>query len=84
MKKLLATIAAAVGIASSAFAATWTDPSTGIEWTYTVSGNEATLYNGDDTSISPRLASGVIAVPSSIKGKTVTAIGGFAFYQCYN
>ena len=43
MKKLLATIAAATGIAASAFAATWTDPSTGIEWTYTVTNNEAVI-----------------------------------------
>ena len=45
MRKLIALIAAAVATSATlpAFAETWTDPSTGIEWTYTVTNNEAVI-----------------------------------------
>ena len=66
MKKLFAFITAAVAASAilPALADTWTDPSTGIEWTYTVSGNEATIYNGASEPAIPESTSGAIAVPS--------------------
>ena len=63
MKKIFALIAAAVAASAilPAVADTWTDPSTGIEWTYTVSGNEATIYKGTSEPAIPESTSGAIS-----------------------
>ena len=82
MKKLLATIAAATGIAASAFAATWTDPSTGIEWTYTVTNNEAVIGRLYKKAAIPVTTSGDITIPSTLGGKPVTIIGEYSFQGC--
>ena len=47
MKRILAAMVLAVATSAAlpALAATWTDPSTGIEWTYRVISGEAEIYS---------------------------------------
>ena len=60
MKKIFAVAAAAIGC-FGALADTWTDSSTGIEWTYTVCNGEATLGGLDSsTTAIPKNTSGAI------------------------
>ena len=51
-------------------AATWTDSSTGIVWTYTLSGSNATKVYTSTAGLS-----GTVTVPSSINDYTVTSVG---------
>ena len=53
----------------------------GIIWNYVVSGGKATIYNGSRAAI-PTSTSGAVTIPSSLGGKPVTSIGGWAFYGC--
>ena len=62
---------------------TWTDPSTGIQWTYTVQ-TDGTVSLGDGyyyPAVS-KSTTGNLIIPSTINGKSVTSIGSYAFYNC--
>ena len=76
MKKIFA-LAVAAMMAMVAFAYTWTDPDTGITWTYTVSGGEASVGGGSWSSSSE------ITIPSELGGCPVTSIGNYAFYYAF-
>ena len=68
----------------SAYADTWTDPGTGITWTYTVSNGEASLGSGSysgDRAVPPATI-GTITIPSTLGGCPVTGIGANAFSTC--
>ncbi len=80
MKKMLMTLAAAF-FAVSLLADTWTDPDTGITWTYTIVGDEAQIGTGGSAAISTA-TSGHVDVPAELGGKPVTAIGVNAFKGC--
>ena len=86
MKRMIAAIAAAVvtSAALPALAATWTDPSTGIEWTYRVISHEAEIYSDWHKSAIPATTSGAVAVPSTLGGYPVRRIENWAFYGCTN
>ncbi len=53
----------------------WTDPDTGYTWSYTVSGNNATIGGN-------KWATGDLVIPATINGYSVTSIGNYAFYEC--
>ena len=86
MKKAVAIIAAlAAGVwALTARAATWTDPATGITWTYTVSSGWASM-GGGSYNTSPAVSTtttGALTIPSTINGYPVSSIGDYAFDRC--
>ena len=63
---------------------TWSDPDTGITWTYTVSDGEASL-GGDSSSSSravPVSTTGAIVIPSTLGNYPVRSIGDDAFIDC--
>ena len=66
-----------------ALSATWTDSSTGITWSYTVSNGKATVTSGSEwmPAIS-KSATGPIRIPAALDGYTVDCVGNFAFYAC--
>ena len=78
--------AALAGILLAAFGAwadTWTDPDSGITWTYTVSNGEASLGGGSSSSPAvPKSTSGSITIPQTLGGYPVTKIAQYAFYAC--
>jgi len=81
MKKILF-ISLAAFMSLAVMGDAWTDPKTGIEWTYTVSGGGASVGGlWDRTAIDP-LTAGAIAIPSAIAGYSVTSIGESAFSCC--
>ena len=85
MKKTILAIAAlAAGMAAlTAHADNWTDPATGITWTYTVSSGKASLGGGSSSSPAvPKITTGALTIPSTINGYSVTSIGKDAFYGC--
>ena len=68
----------------SVLADTWTDPETGITWTYTVSDGEASLGSGllgGSTAVSTN-TTGDLLIPSALGGYPVSSIGVDAFYSC--
>ena len=71
----------ALSCAWSAWAGTWTDPNTGITWTYTVSNGKAMIYN-DWAAAIPTSTTGAINIPSTLGGYPVTRIGDYAFSDC--
>lgn len=67
-----------------ASADTWTDPETGITWTYTVSNGEASLGSGrygGPAAVSTD-TTGNLSIPSMLGVYPVTGIGDFAFAGC--
>ena len=69
--------------ASALMADTWTDPATGITWTYTVTGGKASVGGGSPGSQAvPGLTTGAIAIPEMLGGYAVTSIGNYAFNEC--
>lgn len=87
MKRILAAMvfaAVAASAALPAFAATWTDPSTGIEWTYNVISGEAEIYGDWLKSAIPATTTGAVTVPSTLGGYPVRRIANWAFYCCKN
>ena len=84
MKKLLMALAL---MPLMVIAETWTDPSTGIIWTY-ISRNDGTASLGTGwgdfmTTAVPVSTCGALTVPASINGRSVTIIEEFAFDGCY-
>ena len=79
MRKLIAAIAAATGIAAGAFADTETVG--GITWNYRLAGGGAELYNLSEPAI-PKGTSGAVVVPARLGGAPVTRVGGNAFSGC--
>ncbi len=79
--------AAAVAFAAVAHADTWKDTVTGLTWTYTTDGDEATIANWVEDgyfytrAVDPQ-PEGAIAIPATLGGKTVTAIGSKALLGC--
>ena len=87
MKRILTAMVfavAAVSAALPALAATWTDPSTGIEWTYKVISGEAEIYGDWRKSAIPATTTGAVSVPSTLGGYPVRRIENWAFYYCKN
>ena len=82
MKKQIVMFFAAVMAVISAQAATWTDPDTGYTWTYTVSGDTAQIYKGNNAAAISPSPTGELTIPSQLNGKTVTNIGNYAFVGC--
>ena len=85
MKKAIMAIAAlaATMVALTAHAATWTDPVTGITWTYTVRNDKVLVGGGSySTPAVPKTTTGTITVPSTLGGKPVTSLRDYAFYEC--
>ena len=81
IKKILAAVIVVVA-AVSVRAATWKDPATGYTWTYTVSGETATIYrNSYAETISPT-PTGSLTIPTTLGGNQVTRIGDHEFYKC--
>jgi hypothetical protein len=57
----------------------------GMEWTYTVSNVEASVYNSNIIEAAiPTSTSGAIAIPATLGGCPVTSIGDYGFYNCAN
>ena len=82
MKRLMMLAVAAL-VALGAWADTWTDPDTGITWTYTVSDGKAILGGGSSSSTAvQRSTSGTLAIPAKLGRRPVTQIGSYAFYNC--
>ncbi len=85
MKKRIGMFLAAAMAAVCAQADTWTDPDTGITWSYQVNGDEAEIckivYDYYQVAVSPA-PTGHVTIPSTLGGKPVTCIGANAFYDC--
>ena len=87
MKRILFALLATCSF--SLFAATWIDPDTNIEWTYTVSNGMVTVGRQEIygtgyryyTAI-PKSTTGEVVIPDTIGGAPVTAINEQAFYYC--
>lgn len=63
--------------------AAYTEVVNGIEWTYTVSGDTASVGSGMWSSPSISTAtSGAIVIPEMLGNRPVTKIGSYAFYRC--
>ena len=76
MKCAAAIFATVVCLGASAD--TWTDPETGVEWTYTVLDGEASLGgSGSQTAITNN-PTGVLSIPDTLGGCPVTGIGNWA------
>ena len=82
MKKLLMTLVLLPLIALAY--ETWTDPSTGIEWTYTVQGDGTVSIGGGNSSTRavPTTTTGSLSIPARINGKFVTSIADRAMSSC--
>ena len=81
MKRLLLLTCCLFMLATTTLAATWTDPETGIKWTYTVTNGVATIYNNGSAAIATS-TSGQVRIPSVLDGYPVTSIGEHAFDEC--
>ena len=97
MKRLLWAIISVLVLTFTSYADTWTDPETGIMWTYELSESGVTIckyewtYWWDDdidrydylpvTAVSPR-PKGLLSIPPTFNGLSVVAIGVKAFDGC--
>ena len=97
MKRLLWSIISVLVLTFTSYADTWTDPETGIMWTYELSESGVTIckyewtYWWDDdidrydylpvTAVSPR-PKGLLSIPPTFNGLSVVAIGVKAFDGC--
>ena len=61
----------------------WADAETvgGITWTYTVSGEQASVGSGSSAAIA-KSTTGSITIPSTLGGYMVKGVGDYAFYGC--
>ena len=80
---ILTLLALFVSITVSAY--TWTDAN-GTEWSFTVSGSNATLYNWTETPCISGTIPNDLTIPTTVyideSPYTVTSIGNYAFYRC--
>ena len=84
MKKLMMMAVAMLAV-GGAMGDTWTDPDTGVAWTYGVSNNKASLGGRSSSSTAvPISTSGALRIPSSLGGYPVASIGEYAFHNCTN
>ena len=74
MKKIL-TVLFSLAVAFVGNAKNWTDPATGIAWTYDDNGDGAAILGCG-------VSTGAIEIPSVIAGLSVTSIGECAFDGC--
>jgi hypothetical protein len=81
MKKMLMMALAALA-AGGVWADTWTDPETGIMWTYTVSDGKASVSTGRYGRPAISKTTGSITIPSTLGGYPLTIIGDSAFFNC--
>lgn len=81
-KKYLGWLAACVA-ALGTVASAWADKVTvyGVEWSYTEDGESATIVA--DSATGYRYLTGAVAIPETLGGYPVTAIGDGAFSSCY-
>ena len=79
MKRILFALLATCSF--SLFADTWTDPETGITWTYQISAGSATIKNGYSSAI-PTTTAGHLTIPATLGGCPVVHIGSCAFEYC--
>jgi len=82
MKRKYASLPLSALLATSLVADTWTDPGTGIVWTYTTHGSKAYVGGGNGMTAISTDTTGSITVPSKIAGKTVTSVAYGAFQNC--
>ena len=68
---------------SFAYGETWFDMTTGIIWNYEIIGNEACIYKGVEQPAISLMSPQSVTIPTSLGGKQVTAIGDYAFYNCW-
>ena len=62
---------------------TWTDPDTGLTWTYTISNGEASLGGGSRGATAVfKNTKGPLAIPSRLDGYPVAGIDWCAFEDC--
>ena len=83
MKRIIAILTLMMSV--NAWADTWTDPDTGMTWTYTTNNCVASVGGGNSSlpAIS-RSTTGIITIPSSLGGCSVTSIAPGAFYCATN
>ena len=72
--------AGVVLFALPAVADRWTDPETGIEWTYKIVDGNAILGENDSTPAVGYGTSGSVTIPPELDGHPVTGVGRRAFY----
>ena len=77
MKGTAAIVATVVCL--GALADTWTDPETGVEWTYTVLDGEASLGGSGSQTAITNDPTGVLSIPAALGGCPVTGVGDWAF-----
>ena len=83
MKRALVVLSSMMLMPLMALADTWTDQDTGITWTYTIQGDgTVSLGSGRSYTAVSKSTTGDLIIPSMIKGKSVTSIGEWAFYDC--
>jgi len=83
-RKIMALAIMLLSVTLSAYADTWTDPETGITWTYTVL-SDGTVALGGGTNNKQAVqtsTTGSIVVPAQINGIDVTSVKAWAFYNC--
>lgn len=73
MKGTAAIVATVVCL--GALADTWTDPETGVEWTYTVLDGEASLGGSGSQTAITNDPTGVLSIPAALGGCPVTGVG---------
>ena len=74
------TLAVTLFACVQAFASTETVD--GVEYTYQISGGEASIYNSSWMAAIPSSTTGALKIPSVLGGCPVTSIGVCAFYDC--
>ena len=83
MKKLIL-IVVLMPLMALAYNNTWTDPKTGITWTYVDNGDGTLRLGGGSSTVTavPKDTKGELVIPASIMGRPVACIDDEAFYGC--
>ena len=80
-RALASALTAAATFAASAYVVSGGE---GYPWTYAEQSDGTIVLGGNGNSAATSDISGAVVIPSSIKGKAVTAIGKYAFRNCRN